>query len=229
MNRARLWHKTHLRAPDWRSARHVRFYAVVVLFLSLFFVETADAAKTKRLIAFGDSLTAGLGVAPEDAFPRQLEAALRAKGHAVEVVNAGVSGDTTAAGLSRLDWVIPQDADAVIVELGANDALRGLNPGAARANLDKIVNRLRARGLPVLVAGMLAPRNLGPEYAAAFDPIFADVAKSHEALLYPFFLEGVAGEAKLNQPDGLHPNAEGVATIVQRILPSVEKLIAQIK
>ncbi|MCG8650284.1 MAG: arylesterase [Pirellulales bacterium] len=229
MNRARLWHNTQLRAPDFQSARHIGFYAAIVLFLSLFFVDPVDAAKTKRLIAFGDSLTAGLGVAPEDAFPRQLEAALRARGHAIEVVNAGVSGDTTAAGLSRLDWVIPQDADAVIVELGANDALRGLDPGAARANLDRIVTRLKARGLPVLVAGMLAPRNLGPEYAAAFDPIFADIATTHEALLYPFFLEGVAGEAKLNQPDGLHPNAEGVATIVRRILPSVEKLIAQIK
>lgn len=229
MNRARLWHNTQFRAPDLRWARPARFYAVIALFLSLFIADTADAAKTMRVIAFGDSLTAGLGVAPEDAFPRQLEAALRARGHAVEVVNAGVSGDTTAAGLSRLDWVIPQDADAVIVELGANDALRGLPPSAARTNLDKIVTKLRARGLPVLVAGMLAPRNLGREYAAAFDPIFADIAKSHEALLYPFFLEGVAGQAKLNQPDGLHPNAEGVATIVRGILPSVEKLIAQIK
>ena len=210
-------------------ARHLRFNAVILLFLSLLFAGTADAADPKRLIAFGDSLTAGLGVAPEDAFPRQLEAALRAKGYTVEVVNAGVSGDTTAAGLSRLDWVIPQDADAVIVELGANDALRGLNPAAARTNLDKIVARLKERGLPVLIAGMLAPRNLGPEYASAFDPIFAEIAKKHEALLYPFFLEGVAGKAKLNQPDGLHPNAEGVATIVRGILPSVEKLIAQIK
>lgn len=177
------------------------------------------------LVAFGDSLTAGLGVQPEHSFPVRLEAALEDKGHDVRVVNAGVSGDTTAAALARLDWAIPDEADAVIVELGANDALRGLDPAEARKNLDAILTRLKEKGLPVLLAGMPAPRNMGSEYAEAFDPIYADLAGKHDVGLYPFFLEGVAGEPRLNQSDGLHPNAEGVETIVANILPAVEALL----
>ncbi|MDH3579823.1 MAG: arylesterase [Hyphomicrobiales bacterium] len=188
----------------------------------------ADQTRKTVLVALGDSLTAGYGLAPEQAFPSQLEAALKKRGHDVRVVNAGVSGDTTAAGLARLDWVIPEEADAVIVELGANDALRGLDPSQARANLDEIVTRLKKSGRKVLIAGMLAPRNLGREYAERFDPIFPALAKKHDALLYPFFLDGVAGKRTLTLPDGLHPNARGIAAIVARILPSVEKLLAQV-
>ncbi|WP_407049463.1 arylesterase [Methyloraptor flagellatus] len=187
------------------------------------------AGRPVKLVAFGDSLTAGYGLPDPDGFTSRLEAALRAKGHAVEVVNAGVSGDTTDMGLARLDWSVPDDADAVIVELGANDALRGLPPAAARDNMDAIVGRLRAKKLPVLVAGMYAPRNLGEPYAKAFDPLFAAIAEKHGALLYPFFLDGVAGDRTLNQPDGIHPNAAGVKIIVERILPKVEELLGQVK
>lgn len=179
-------------------------------------------------MAFGDSLTAGYGLAPGQGFPEKLQARLRERGHDVKVMNAGVSGDTTAAGLARLDWAIGEAADAVIVELGANDALRGLAPAQTASNLDEIVGRLRGRGIPVLVAGMLAPRNLGPDYAAAFEPVFGDVAARHDAVFYPFFLDGVAAEASLNQADGMHPNADGIEVIVERILPAVETLIAEI-
>ncbi len=181
-----------------------------------------------RVVALGDSLTAGYGLPKGRGFAPRLEAALTAAGHHVEVIDAGVSGDTTDAGLARLDWSVPADAQAVIVELGANDALRGLPPAETRKNLDAIVARLTERGQTVLVAGMLAPRNLGESYAEAFDPIFAEVAKAHGALFYPFFLDGVALEAKLVQPDGLHPTAEGVEVIVTRILPSVRELLARV-
>lgn len=194
---------------------------ILALFLSM---PSAIAATT--ILALGDSLTAGLGLDPAEAFPAKLEAALKAKGHDVKVINAGVSGDTVAAGLARLDWSLDASVDAVIVELGANDALRGLPPAQAEAALDQILGRLGKR--PVLVAGMLAPRNLGADYAAAFDPIFARLAEKHGALHYPFFLEGVAADPALNQADGIHPNAKGVDMIVSRILPSVEKLIRKI-
>ena len=182
-------------------------------------------AKPLRLVAFGDSLTAGYGLPREQGFAARLEAALRAEGIAVTVTDAGVSGDTTEMGLARLDWSVPAEAEAVIVELGANDCLRGLPPAEARRNLEEIVARLTVRGQKVLVAGMYAPRNLGAGYTAAFDPIFADVAKAHGALLYPFFLEGVAMRADRTLPDGLHPNAAGVDAIVAGILPSVRALI----
>lgn len=188
----------------------------------------ARAARRLRLAAFGDSLTAGFGLARADGFAARLEAALRAEGRDVEVIDAGVSGDTTDMGLARLDWSVPADADAVIVELGANDALRGLPPAEARRNLEAIVARLTARGQKVLIAGMIAPRNLGEAYARAFDPIFADVAERHGALLYPFFLEGVALHPELTLPDGLHPNAAGVEVIVRGILPKVRELLARL-
>ena len=187
------------------------------------------AAQTRTLIAFGDSLTAGLGVGPTDSFPARLQAALRARGFDVVVQNAGVSGDTTAAGLARLDWALAEEASAVIVALGANDALRGLPPAEAEKNLDGIVGQITGRGLPVLVAGMLAPRNLGPEYAARYDGLFERVAKKHAALYYPFFLKDVATNPALNQSDGLHPNPAGVAVIVENILPLVETLLSRIK
>lgn len=188
-----------------------------------------DAAGTPiRIVAFGDSLTAGFGLKPGQAFPDILQYALKARGRNVEVVNAGVSGDTTAAGLQRLDWAIGADADAVIVELGANDALRGQAPSETKANLDTILARIGKRKLPVLIAGMRSPSNWGEAYRKAFDTIFADLADKHGAILYPFFLEGVATDAKLNLDDGLHPNARGIATIVEKILPKVEELIDRV-
>ncbi len=187
------------------------------------------AARPLRIVAFGDSLTAGFGLAPGQSFPDVLQFALKARGQFVEVVNAGVSGDTTAAGLARLDWAIGDDTDGVILELGANDALRGQPPAQARTNLDTILTKLSARKLPVLLAGMRAPENWGEDYRAAFDAIFPALANKHGAILYPFFLDGVALDRKLNLDDGLHPNARGIAAIVERILPSVDRLIAEIK
>lgn len=192
--------------------------------------QTAAArAEPVRIVAFGDSLTAGYGLAREDAFPAKLAKALQAKGYDVAITNAGVSGDTTAAGLARLDWSVPQGTEAVILELGANDALRGVAPAIIRSNLDAIIARLRARHIEVLFAGMYAPRNLGPEYVAAFDRIYRDLANKYGLLLVPFFLDGVAGDASLNQPDGIHPTREGVEIIVQKILPPVEALIRRVR
>ncbi len=187
-----------------------------------------DNVRPIKLVAFGDSLTAGLGLPLASAFPAKLEAALHGKGYKVDVVNAGVSGDTVADGLARLDWSIPQDADAVIVELGANDALRGLDPKLTRSGLDEIVKRLRQRRVAVMLAGMYAPRNLGPDYSAQFDPIYPDLAKAYDLPLYPFFLDGVAADPNLNQADGLHPTAAGVDIIVARILPTVEALLTKV-
>jgi acyl-CoA thioesterase-1 len=181
-----------------------------------------------RIVAFGDSLTAGYLLSPDDAFPHQLAVGLKARGHAVEIINAGVSGDTTAGGLQRLDWSVPDGTEAVILELGANDALRGMPPEEARDNLDAIVTRLKARGIEVLIAGMQAPKNWGEDYRQAFDLIFRELSTRHDTLLYPFFLDGVALDPALNLDDGLHPNAKGVARIVERILPVVEELIARV-
>jgi acyl-CoA thioesterase-1 len=189
----------------------------------------ADEAAPVRIVAFGDSLTAGYMLKPSEAFPVQLAAALKAKGYAVDVANAGVSGDTTANGLERFDWAIPDGTEAVVLELGANDALRGIDPGRARDNLDKILTQLRARNIEVLIAGMMAPKNWGKEYEARFAPIFSDLATKHGALLYPFFLDGVALDAKLNLPDGMHPTGPGVGVIVERILPKVEELIGRVR
>ena len=175
----------------------------------------------------GDSLSAGLGLPAEAAFPARLEQALKAKGVAVEIHNAGVSGDTASGGLARLDWSVPEGTDAVIVELGANDALRGLDPKVTRNALDQILRRLKQRGLAVLFAGMRAPRNMGPDYARAFDQIFPDLARAHDVIFYPFFLEGVATDSKLNLGDGIHPNQAGVEAIVRRILPQVEQLLSR--
>lgn len=187
----------------------------------------AIAAEPLRIVAFGDSLTAGLGLSEKDAFPVKLQAALKAKGHDVEVINAGVSGDTASGGLARLDWSVPDRTGAVILELGANDALRGVEPAATRKALDDTIRRLKSRNIPVLLAGMQAPRNMGPDYIAAFDRIYPELAKEHGVLFYPFFLEGVAARSQLNQRDGIHPTAEGVEVIVRGILPYVEKLIAE--
>src|SRR6185369_870186 len=188
----------------------------------------AAAAKPVTIVALGDSLTAGLGLGPGESFPEQLEAALKAKGHDVTVGNAGVSGDTTADGLARLDWSVPPDADIVIVELGANDALRGIYPVVTRKSLSDILAKLTGRGQKVLLAGMLAPPNLGDLYGKGFNPIYPDLAAEYHVPLYPFFLEGVAADPTLNQADGMHPTKAGVAKIVAAMLPDVEKLLATV-
>lgn len=185
------------------------------------------AAAPVKIVALGDSLTAGLGLPASDAFPAKLEAALRARGHDVTIVNAGVSGDTVTGGLARLDWSIGEDADAVIVELGGNDVLRGLDPKVTRAALDRILARLAERRLPVLLAGMLAPRNYGAEYARDFDAIYPELASKYGAVLYPFFLDGIETRRDMFQRDGLHPTAAGIDIVVERILPAVEDLLAR--
>jgi acyl-CoA thioesterase I len=189
----------------------------------------APPGQPLRIVVLGDSLVAGFGIKPSEAFPAQLERALKERGHAVEVINAGVSGDTTAGGLERLRWAVPEHTGAVILELGANDALRGLDPGRAKANLDKIITTLKASGAEVLLAGMLAPRNLGVTYTRAFDAIYPELAAKHGLILYPFFLEGVAMSTKLNLDYGLRPNSRGVAEITKSILPSVEQLIERVR
>lgn len=238
-NRAHCWQDWAL--SSWPGTRgvicqmvtHGALINLALLFMMFHYLPTAHAGEKAvggvpiRIVAFGDSLTAGYGLNPGQAFPDILQTALAARGHRVEVVNAGVSGDTTAAGLARLDWAVGEDADAVIVELGANDALRGQPPEQTRENLDKILSNLTGKGLPVLLAGMRAPENWGADYRDKFEAIFGELAAKHNAILYPFFLEGVAIDPKYNLDDGLHPNSRGIAEIVQRILPKVEELIAR--
>ena len=189
----------------------------------------AAIARPLLIVALGDSLTAGLGLPAEESFPATLEKALRAKGYDVRIVNAGVSGDTAADGLARFEWAVPDDADAAIVELGANDMLRGLDPAAAKKSLEEILGKLKARHIAVLLAGMRAAPNMGLDYQARFDAIYADLAREYGARLYPFFLDGVAADPKLNQKDGMHPTKEGVAVIVSKILPAVEALVGEAK
>jgi len=186
-------------------------------------------ARPIKLVALGDSLTAGYGVAPGLAFPDELEKALRAKGYDVKVINAGVSGETAGDGLARFDWSVPPDSDALIVELGANDMLRGLPPQNAKRSLGAILAKATAAHIPTLLAGMRAAPNLGPDYRAAFDRIYPDLAAQYGVALYPFFLDGVAANPKLNQQDGLHPTPEGVKVIVERILPAVMGLLDKAK
>lgn len=185
--------------------------------------ESSPGPDTIEVVAFGDSLSAGYGVGPGEAFPEQLEAALRAAGYDVAVANAGVSGDTTTGGLARLDWSVPESADLVIVELGANDALRGVSPEIAGDNLDRILATLTERGQDVILAGMLAPPNMGSDYQGEFDAIYPRLAEKYGVPLYPFFLDGVASEASLNQDDAMHPNPQGVAVIVERMLPLIRE------
>jgi len=190
---------------------------------------TAAAERPVRIVVLGDSLSAGLGLSAVDALPAKLERALTAKGLSVQIENAGVSGDTAAGGLARLDWSVPDGTDAVILELGANDALRGADPKATRAALNAIIRKLKERKIAVLLAGMLAPRNFGPDYAKAFDPIYPELAAEHGLILYPFILEGVAGDKALNQADGIHPTAAGVDIMVRGLLPRVEELVARLR
>jgi acyl-CoA thioesterase-1 len=200
------------------------------LFAALATAALAQAPGPKvRIAVFGDSLSAGFQLKATESFPAQLERGLKARGQAVEVINASVSGDTTASALERLRWSLPERVDAVILELGANDALRGLDVNRAKANLDKMIATIKASGAEVLLAGMIAPRNLGEGYTQEFDATYRDLAKKHGTLLYPFFLDGVALNAQLNLGDGLHPNGRGVAEITKRILPSVEQLIERVR
>jgi acyl-CoA thioesterase-1 len=187
------------------------------------------ATKEIVIVAYGDSLTAGYELPPDDAFPVQLERALKSKGHKVQVIDSGVSGDTAADGLARFDWAMPETADAVILELGANDALRGIPVKETKKALSEILSRLKARGISVLIAGMEAPRNWGEDYANEFRAMYASLAEQYGAQLYPFFLDGAALDLSLNLGDGLHPNAKGVAIIVDRIMPEVERLIEAVK
>jgi acyl-CoA thioesterase I len=189
----------------------------------------ADDTRPITLVAFGDSLTAGYGVKTNDSFATQLQMALQAKGHKVEIVNAGVSGDTTAGGLERLDWSLQPKPDGVILELGANDALRGIDPKETRANLDKMLAILKSKDVDVLLAGMKSPSNWGPEYAKQFDAIYPDLAAKYHTALYPFFLDGVALDREFVQSDGLHPTAKGVAEIVKRMTPAVEAFLQHIR
>jgi acyl-CoA thioesterase I len=201
-----------------------RFFFTLFLLICSSIVARAE---TFTILALGDSLTAGLGLDQNEAFPAKLEAALKAKGHDVTSINAGVSGDTAAQGEQRLDWALTDDVDAAIIELGANDALRGLPPEQAEKALTIILDKLAAKKLPVLLTGMLAPPNLGPDYAKAFEGMYQRLSTKPGVIFYPFFLDGVAADASLNQSDGIHPTAKGVDVIVTRMLPYAEKLLPQ--
>jgi acyl-CoA thioesterase I len=187
-----------------------------------------NAARPIKMVVLGDSLSAGLGLLASAAFPERLEKSLRTNGIAVDMTNAGVSSDTSSGGRDRLGWSVPDGTDAVIVELGANDALRGIDPAVTRSALSDILTRLKARGIAVLLCGMIAPPNYGADYSARFNTIYPDLAKAFAVPLYPFFLEGVATDAHLNQADGLHPTAEGVDVIVRNILPTVQAFLRTI-
>jgi acyl-CoA thioesterase I len=208
---------------------------MIVLITTLTAAGTAPALATPpvsgpiRIVVLGDSLSAGFGVSATDAFPAKLQKALKDKGIEIAMTNAGVSGDTASGGRDRLDWSVPEGTEGVIVELGANDALRGIDPSVTRAALSDIVSRLKARGVAVLLCGMLAPPNYGSEYATRFNDIYPDLAKSFGIALYPFFLDGVAADAKLNQVDGIHPTPAGVDIIVKRMMPMVEAFVGSIR
>ena len=219
-----------------KSARAVErryglFMHIAVLMLALMTLARpawAETTKPVKLVVLGDSLSAGLGLPAQDAFPAKLQKALQAKGIAVDMTNAGVSGDTSSGGRDRLDWSVPEGTEGVIVELGANDAMRGIDPDLTRAALTDIVQRLKARKIAVMLCGMLAPPNFGADYGARFNSIYPDLAKQFDVPLYPFFLDGVAADAKLNQADGIHPTAEGVDIVVGKMLPTVEAFVRTI-
>lgn len=187
----------------------------------------ANDVRPVKIVVLGDSLTAGFGLPAAAAFPARLAVALKARGVEAKITNAGVSGDTASGGLARVDWSVPEGTEAVILELGANDALRGIDPKVTQVALDRLLRHLNERGIAVLLCGMRAPRNMGPDYARAFDAIFPALARAHDVVFYAFFLDGVATDPKLNQNDGMHPNAAGVEVIVKRLLPQVEELIVR--
>jgi len=198
-----------------------------VIVASLIFAGAADA-RTISLVGFGDSLMAGYQLPPGDGFPEKLQVALKAKGLDVAIANAGVSGDTTTAGLARIDWSVPDGTDGVILELGANDALRGIPPEESEKNLDQMITRLKERGIAVLLAGIIAPPNMGADYAARFNPIYQKLSEKHGLPLYAFFLDGVALDAGLKLDDGMHPNAKGIDVMVEKMEPAVTNFIAAI-
>lgn len=212
-----------------RMAFKHRLAAAFVLLLGICGAISSARAEPFTIVGFGDSLMAGFGLGPDEGFTRKLEAALRAKGHDVTVANAGVSGDTSSGGLSRLDWSVPDGTQLVILELGANDMLRGVSPDITQKNLDAMLAKLKQRNIAVLLAGMRAAPNLGADYQDGFDAIFPKLAEKYDVPVYPFFLDGVAGEPALQLEDGLHPNAKGIDRMVERILPDVEKAIAVVK
>lgn len=207
------------------TARLCRSCAAAIVGLALVAATSPAVAETTKILVLGDSLTSGFGLRSEESFPAKLEAKLGGGGLDVRVVNAGVAGDTTAGGLARLDWALADKPDLVILELGANDALRGIDPDRVRANLDKIIAKMQTSGAKLLLAGMRAPPNWGEEYQDKFDRIYPELARARDVPLYPFFLDGVATKPELNQPDGLHPNERGVAAVVDRIAPVVARLI----
>ena len=202
-----------------------RILAISVVGLLL--AATAASAEPYRIVGFGDSLMAGYQLAPGQSFPEKLEAAMKAEGHDVVISNAGVSGDTTSAGLARLDWSIPDGTDLVILELGANDMLRGVSPEVTEGNLTKMIERLQTREIDILLIGMMAAPNLGTEYAERFNAIYPDLAREYDLPLYAFFLEGVAANAALLLEDGMHPNAEGIDKMVEGVLPMVEEIAGE--
>ena len=213
-----------------RSFVHMLVLGMLLMAAGTAFAQTSAAGETKpiKMVVLGDSLSAGLGLSASSAFPARLQKSLEVKGIAVDMINAGVSGDTTSGGRDRLDWSVPEGTEAVILELGANDALRGIDPRVTRAALTDILTRLKARRIAVLLCGMVAPPNYGSDYSARFNAIYPELARSFGVPLYPFFLEGVATAARLNQADGLHPTAEGVDMIVKNILPTVEAFLGTI-
>ncbi len=204
------------------------FKRLIIAFAALAFAAAAPMARAEPLavVGFGDSLMAGYGLGPQEGFVPRLEAALREAGVEATITDAGVSGDTTSGGLARLDWSVPDGTDLVILELGANDALRGISPEITRANLDAMIVRLKERGMAVLLAGMLAPPNMGEDYGEAFNAIYPDLAAKHDVPLYPFFLDGVAAQQDLLQGDAMHPNADGIDVMVERFLPVLRETIA---
>ncbi len=209
---------------------HILVLGMALMTAGTAFAQTQDAARARpiKIVVLGDSLSAGLGLSGSAAFPERLQKTLESKGIAVDIANAGVSGDTSSGGRDRLDWSVPDGTQAVILELGANDALRGTDPAVTRSALSDILTRLKARKIAVLLCGMVAPPNYGSDYSARFNAIYPDLAKSFGVPLYPFFLQGVAADARLNQADGMHPTAEGVDVIVTNILPTVEAFLGTI-
>ncbi|MCK3778418.1 arylesterase [Ensifer sesbaniae] len=202
------------------------FQRVFLALMMTIALSSTARAETISLVGFGDSLMAGYQLPPQDAFPARLEKALKEKGLDVTIANAGVSGDTSSGGLARIDWSVPDGTKGVILELGANDALRGIPPEATRKNIEAMITRLKDRGIAVLLAGMMAPPNMGADYAARFNPIFPELAEKYGLELYPFFLDGVVTEAKLKLEDGIHPNGDGVGVMVEKALPVVERFLA---
>lgn len=208
------------------SRRAVKVLAAICLLFGTFFAANSVAdARPVKILFLGDSLAAGYGLAPEQSLPARLEAALRERGVEAEVINGGVSGDTTAGGRARLDWAMASNPDYVILELGGNDGLRGIDPADTRANLKAIIERLKEEEVGILLTGMYAPPNLGEEYGEAFNGIYPALAEEYDLPFYPFILDGVAAEPQFNQPDGIHPNEEGVQVIIERLLPHVLRLV----